>query len=1258
MDSSCISCGLVLIPRHLSKGTTLKDRRLKTQNPMHCDSPKSASNRARSMPFWSGRSKLLKAVLLILLGLAGSVQALTWHFGYVFEDDAAKKAQITTVMNEAVAVYNSTTNFNVDINVAYHPGVPTAEASYNGELKFGGSINTQVAIHEIAHYLGSGTTWQWDGQFGGGNVWNGAMLKHFVKNAEGPGGEIYKSGVHYYPYGFNYGSEDSPNARRRLPRLIEAMRFDMGFSDGDGDGMSDEWENFKIGSTSQGANGDIDGDGISNRDEWLTEGDPMRACSVRQGHTYLIRSRLSQKLMEVAGMGAGANVRQNAPDGSNFQKWTAWHMGGGYWKFLNVASGKALETGGLSNDAGANIIVWDDLGHDYQQWRVVSDGAAQSKIINKGSRNKVVDVEGGPTATGNLVNISQYHDDIGANNQDWTFEDITPVEPAGALLQAEYKLDGTARDTSSNEFHGTSSGGVTYTTGRVDAQGATFNGTNASIQIPASVDATFTIACWVKTTATGGGAQWYNGMGLVDGEVSGVATDFGLALVTNKIGFGVGNADYTLTSANAVNDGQWHHVVATRDNPTGAMKIFIDGVQQASGTGPVGPRMSPTSLRLGSIRGATGFFNGSLDEVRLYSGILTTPEISRLANVGRTLIASYGFESNAQDASNHGNHGDSANVTYVMGKRGASAAQFDGTSSFVRIPVPVVTDFSVAYWVKTTATGGTGQWWAGKPMIDAEIPGVANDWGIALVGNKAGFGIGNTDATITSGPAINDGIWHHVVATRQAGTIRLYVDGVMTSASTIAPSTARNAPAAVRVGSSLYGNSWFAGAIDDLRFYNYPMSPTEVAAIASAIPEPWVDQAIGLPGSDGYAGYTASIFTVAGTGTGIAGTSDQFHFLAADQSGDRALITRVMTLPRNHDATATADAKAGLMFRGSAAANAPFVALVYGETRGLQFLHRDGAGAAMTQTGANMMPIAAPFWLRLVRTGNSFAASYATTASPPEPENWISLGDHTTILPATVPGGLAVASHTAAKVASATFVGLSATAANTPPTLTDFTDRTINEDRTLDAHPLIVGDAQTAASSLVLTATSSNQALVPDANLALGGSGSSRSLLVTPIANQTGSTLITLTVTDGVFTVNDTFTLTVQRTPAGEWRFQQFGTTSNTGDAADDADPDHDGINNFFERAFALDPKVSDPPGVMPVFAKEGEFLILTYTKNLAATDLGYQVTWSSGLEEWSSNSVSDELVFTNGNIQRRVGKLPRSVADPERCFLRLVVLP
>ena len=72
-----------------------------------------------------------------------------------------------------------------------------------------------------------------------------------------------------------------------------------------------------------------------------------------------------------------------------------------------------------------------------------------------------------------------------------------------------------------------------------------------------------------------------------------------------------------------------------------------------------------------------------------------------------------------------------------------------------------------------------------------------------------------------------------------------------------------------------------------------------------------------------------------------------------------------------------------------------------------------------------------------------------------------------------------------------------------------------------------IGDAETAANSLTLNATSSNTNLVPTANVVLGGSGASRNVTLTPAANQIGLTTITISVSDGTNTTQSSFKLSV-----------------------------------------------------------------------------------------------------------------------------------
>ena len=98
---------------------------------------------------------------------------------------------------------------------------------------------------------------------------------------------------------------------------------------------------------------------------------------------------------------------------------------------------------------------------------------------------------------------------------------------------------------------------------------------------------------------------------------------------------------------------------------------------------------------------------------------------------------------------------------------------------------------------------------------------------------------------------------------------------------------------------------------------------------------------------------------------------------------------------------------------------------------------------------------------------------------------------------------------------------------NTPPTIGDVTDRSVAPGTSTGAIAFTVGDAETAASALTVTGASSNTTLVPAANVVIGGSGAARTVTVTPVAGQSGTTTITLTVSDGALTAADTFLLTV-----------------------------------------------------------------------------------------------------------------------------------
>ncbi len=110
--------------------------------------------------------------------------------------------------------------------------------------------------------------------------------------------------------------------------------------------------------------------------------------------------------------------------------------------------------------------------------------------------------------------------------------------------------------------------------------------------------------------------------------------------------------------------------------------------------------------------------------------------------------------------------------------------------------------------------------------------------------------------------------------------------------------------------------------------------------------------------------------------------------------------------------------------------------------------------------------------------------------------------------------------------ASQTFT-LVVNAINDAPTLGAIADQTTDEATATGSIGFTVGDVETSAGALSVSVTSSNQTLVPNGNIVLGGSSANRTLRITPASGQNGSATITVIASDGSLSVQDTFVLNV-----------------------------------------------------------------------------------------------------------------------------------
>jgi len=173
-----------------------------------------------------------------------------------------------------------------------------------------------------------------------------------------------------------------------------------------------------------------------------------------------------------------------------------------------------------------------------------------------------------------------------------------------------------------------------------------YNQTNQSaVQVSSNLIAplgtTSTLAAWVKTTQTGSNNhQQAPAITGVDQQGTTSDINWGTLNASGQIGIYVGDTG-GVYSTSPINDGQWHHVAMTRDATTGQVQLYIDGVLNGSSTLAAATGIKAAQFYLigaltdrssaGYVTGAN-YFNGQLDDVRIYNRVLSALEISQIGS--------------------------------------------------------------------------------------------------------------------------------------------------------------------------------------------------------------------------------------------------------------------------------------------------------------------------------------------------------------------------------------------------------------------------------------------------------------------------------------------------------------------------------------------------------------------------------------------------------------------------------------------------
>jgi hypothetical protein len=210
-------------------------------------------------------------------------------------------------------------------------------------------------------------------------------------------------------------------------------------------------------------------------------------------------------------------------------------------------------------------------------------------------------------------------------------------------IKAYYKLNeasGDAIDATGNGYTMVNTS-VTYSSGKIN-NGAVFNGSTSVFKnstFPRDTSAV-SFSGWFKTS---GNTMCIFGQ---DDSVTGSAQrTFQMQIsATGKllsIFFNTATNN-VVSSITTVNDNTWRHFVTTYSGTE--TKLYINATLEATDTSITGALRSGTGMSIGTISDENNqaYFNGTLDEIGIWSRVLSQAEVTQLYNSGAGLQYPFG----------------------------------------------------------------------------------------------------------------------------------------------------------------------------------------------------------------------------------------------------------------------------------------------------------------------------------------------------------------------------------------------------------------------------------------------------------------------------------------------------------------------------------------------------------------------------------------------------------------------------------------
>jgi hypothetical protein len=416
-------------------------------------------------------------------------------------------------------------------------------------------------------------------------------------------------------------------------------------------------------------------------------------------------------------------------------------------------------------------------------------------------------------------------------------------------------------------------------------------------------DQSFSVAGWIKVDRRAAANQAFTALSQDGGSLSGFSlgyreVDGGRWEFSMPSADSANPAEAVVRSTELAKFGEFIHLTAIYEAPTKQLRLYAGG--QLMGTTTATGVFNATGkfvLGQGKRNGApANALPGGVDEVRVYSRVISAEEIKGIVSRENVKALSWRFDGDAKDSAGQtvAHDGQVNGGANWSGGQTANpdpddlAVNLDGVNDYVstaKTPVNTSGSFSVSAWAKLSRepTGRAtvvSQSADRSSMFTVGYTGKTDDrWAFTI--NSA-----NTNAPdvvrVRSTQAAQVDTWTHLAAVYQASTgdMLLYVNGVLSAS---AKSTARwNADKSFDVGRAMSASTWtdyFPGAVDDIQVHSRALFAEEVGDIAGrdlALVHNWrMDESTGTNLSDAVGSRTATLNQGATFASGRVGNSIQ-----------------------------------------------------------------------------------------------------------------------------------------------------------------------------------------------------------------------------------------------------------------------------------------------------------------------------------------------------------------------------------------------